>query len=315
MAKALFRSILVPLDGSPFAEQALPWASETARRAGAMMQLALVHHPAPALATALEMPEIGAQLDDEARAREQSYLTAQVDRVRASWNVPVTSVLLNGGVAEALHHQAEVSGADLLVLTTHGRGPVSRFWLGSIADQLMRRLHLPLLFVRPLESSVAVPLAPQVRRIMVTLDGSPFAEEALGAAQAMAGAFGAEIVLLLVIEPPVPIADPAGLMVIPVTVDAEKRIRESAAAYLATVTSRLAAEGGAVTSAAVEGATVAGAVLAQVDAQRIDLLVIASHGAGGFERLVMGSVADKVVRGAHIPVLVVRPEGAARPIP
>lgn len=315
MAKALFRSILVPLDGSPFAEQALPWASETARRAGAMMQLALVHHPAPALATALEMPEIGAQLDDEARAREQSYLTAQVDRVRASWNVPVTSVLLNGGVAEALHHQAEVSGADLLVLTTHGRGPVSRFWLGSIADQLMRRLHLPLLFVRPLESSVAVPLAPQVRRIMVTLDGSPFAEEALGAAQAMAGAFGAEIVLLLVIEPPVPIADPAGLTVIPVTVDAEKRIRESAAAYLATVTSRLAAEGGAVTSAAVEGATVAGAVLAQVDAQRIDLLVIASHGAGGFERLVMGSVADKVVRGAHIPVLVVRPEGAGRPTP
>ena len=312
MAKALFRSILVPLDGSPFAEQALPWASETARRAGAMMQLALVHHPAPALATALEMPEIGAQLDDEARAREQ---TAQVDRVRASWNVPVTSVLLNGGVAEALHHQAEASGADLLVLTTHGRGPVSRFWLGSIADQLMRRLHLPLLFVRPLESSVAIPLAPQVRRIMVTLDGSPFAEQALAAAQAMAGAFGAEIVLLLVIEPPVPIADPAGLMVIPTTVDAEKRIRESAAAYLATVTSRLAAEGGAVTSAAVEGATVAGAVLAQVDAQRIDLLVIASHGAGGFERLVMGSVADKVVRGAHIPVLVVRPEGAGRPTP
>jgi nucleotide-binding universal stress UspA family protein len=85
MAQAPFRSILVPLDGSPFAEQALPWAAETARRAGAMLQLALVHHPAPALATALEMPEIGAQLDEEARAREQSYLTAQVDRVRASW--------------------------------------------------------------------------------------------------------------------------------------------------------------------------------------------------------------------------------------
>ncbi|MDZ4864791.1 MAG: universal stress protein [Gemmatimonadota bacterium] len=310
MAQAPFRSILVPLDGSPFAEQALPWASETARRAGAMMQLALVHHPAPALATALEMPEIGAQLDEEARAREQSYLTAQVDRVRAGWNVPVTSVLLNGGVAEALQHQAEASGADLVVLTTHGRGLVSRFWLGSIADQLMRRLHLPLLFVRPGESSAGVP---QVRRILVTLDGSLFAEEALGAAQAFAGAFGAEIVLLLVIEPPVPVADPAGLMVIPVTVDAEKRLRESAAAYLGTVTSRLAAEGIRVTSAAVEGATVAGAVLAQVEAQGIDLLVVASHGAGGFERLVIGSVADKLVRGARIPVLVVRPETVAGP--
>jgi nucleotide-binding universal stress UspA family protein len=222
----------------------------------------------------------------------------------------VTSVLLNGGVAEALQHHAEASGADLVVLTTHGRGPVSRFWLGSIADQLMRRLHLPLLFVRPGEPTAGVP---QVRRILVTLDGSPFAEEALGPAQVMAGAFGAELVLLLVIEPPVPIADPAGLMVIPATVDAEKRLRESAAAYLATITGRLTAEGVAVSSAAVEGSTVAGAVLAEADAQRVDLLVVASHGAGGFERLVMGSVADKVVRGARIPVLVVRPEGAGRP--
>ena len=72
MAQVPYRSIYVPLDGSPFAEQALPLAGEIARRAGAILQLALVHHPVPALATALEVPEIEAQLDQEGRAREQT---------------------------------------------------------------------------------------------------------------------------------------------------------------------------------------------------------------------------------------------------
>ena len=58
----------------------------------------------------------------------------------------------------------------------------------------------------------------------------------------------------------------------------------------------------------VDGPGVASVVLAQVEARGIDLVVIASHGAGGFERLVVGSVADKVIRGARVPVLVVRPE-------
>lgn len=304
MTAALFRSILVPLDGSPFAEQALPIATEYARRTGALLQLALVHHPVPALATALEVPEIESQLDEEARAREQSYLTSLVDRLSGTRNVPVTSVVLDGGVAEALQRHIEATGTDLVVLTTHGRGPLSRFWLGSVADQLMRRLHVPLLFVRPAEAGSD---APPVRRIIVTLDGSPFAEQALGPAEAFARAFAAELILLLVIEPPVPIADPSGLMVLPTTVDAEKRLRESAAQYLTATSARLRNDGLSVATASVDGPTAASAILAQVEAQQADLLVIASHGAGGFERLVVGSVADKVIRGSHHPTLVIRP--------
>ncbi len=140
-----YRSILVPLDGSPFSEQALPLAFAIAARSGALVQVAMVHHPVPALATALEVPEIEAQLDQEARVREVTYLNGVVDRWRGGANVPVTSAVLEGPVAEALEEQVEVSGADLLILTTHGRGPLSRFWLGSVADQLMRKLHVPML--------------------------------------------------------------------------------------------------------------------------------------------------------------------------
>jgi len=303
MAQSLYRSVYVPLDGSPFAEQALPLAGEIARRAGAILQLGLVHHPVPALATALEVPEIEAQLDQEARAREQTYLTSIVERVRKSVNVPVTGSLLDGAVAEALETQVEQSGADLVVITTHGRGPMSRFWLGSVADQLMRRLHVPLLLVRPGE-----PEAPaSIRRVLLTLDGSPFSERAIEPTVALGRLFGAEYVLLMVVEPPMPIADPSGLMVVPAAADADKQIREAAARYLATHAERLRKDGLTVTAQTIDAAGAAATILAQADALKADLVAIASHGAGGFERLVVGSVADKVIRGSTRPTFVVRP--------
>jgi nucleotide-binding universal stress UspA family protein len=304
MAQATFRSIYVPLDGSPFAEQALPLACVIAKRAGAILQVALVHHPAPALATALEVPEIEAQLDMETRDREQAYLTSIVDRVRKTENLPVTGKLLDGAVAHAIEAHLEQSGADLVVITTHGRGPMSRFWLGSVADQLMRRLHLPLLLVRPV--GTALP-PPAIRRILVTLDGSPFAERALDAATALGAPLGAEYALLMVIEPPMPIADPSGMMVVPVAVDGEKQLLSAATKYLEATAQRLRKDGLIVTTHPVQGLGAAATIIAQAEALQADLVAIASHGAGGFQRLVVGSVADKVIRGSTHPTFVVRP--------
>lgn len=304
MTQALFRSIYVPLDGSPFAGQALPLASEIARRAGAILQLGIVHHPVPALATALEVPEIEAQLDQEARAREQSYLSSIVDRLRQSANIPVTGTLLDGAVADALHAHIESSGADLVVITTHGRGPVSRFWLGSVADHLMRRLHVPVLMVRPSGEGGAPPVP---KRILIALDGSSFAERALDAAVALGQPFGAEYGVMMVVEPPLPIADPSGVAVLPAMADTEKQLREGAARYLSGVAAQLRKDGHTVLTYAVDGPSAAAAILAQAETIKADLIALASHGAGGFERLVVGSVADKVIRGSTHPTLVVRP--------
>jgi nucleotide-binding universal stress UspA family protein len=304
MAQVPYRSIYVPLDGSPFAEQALPLAGEITRRAGAILQLALVHHPVPALATALEVPEIEAQLDQEGRAREQTYLNSIVERVRKSVNVPVTGTLLDGAVADALETHLEKTGADLVVITTHGRGPMSRFWLGSVADQLMRRLHVPILLVRP-AAAAAAPLP--LRRVLITVDGSPFAERAIDAAVALGKGFDAEYALLMVVEPPLPIADPSGLMVIPAGANAEQQLREAATKYLDGLAQRLRKDGLTVTTHPIEAAGAAATIIAQADALQADLVAIASHGAGGFERLVVGSVADKVIRGSTHPTFVVRP--------
>jgi len=304
LRQAPYRSLFVPLDGSHFAEQALPLALNIARNAGALLRVALVHHPVPALATALEVPEIEAQLDQEARVREQSYLNGVVERLRHDANVPVTAILLDGPVADALEAEIETTGTDLVVMTTHGRGPLSRFWLGSVADQLVRRLHVSLLLVRPVGDQ---PVEPRLRRILIALDGSPFAEQAIGAATALGEPFKAEYALLMVVEPALPVADPAGLMLLPVSPDTEQKRREAAQRYLASLAGRLEAEGVKATTHVAEGAVATAAILEQTEALGADLVTLASHGTGGFERLVIGSVADKVIRGSQHPTLVVRP--------
>ncbi len=304
MPPALYRLVLVPLDGSAFAEQALPLATEIACRTGAMLQLALVHHPVPALATALEVPQVEAQLEQEGRMSESTYLSGVVERIRSTANVAVTSALLDGPVAGALEEQVQQAGADLVVMTTHGRGALSRFWLGSVADHLVRHVHVPVLLIRPAGDT---PPVSRLDRILVTLDGSEFSEHAIDRAVALGQPFGAEFILLIVVEPPYPVVDPNGLMVVPLDPDAERKLRESAARYLEGHAARLRREGHVVTTVVADGLPVAQTILAEAERARADLIAIASHGRGGFERVLVGSVTDKVVRGATHPVLVARP--------
>ncbi|MEO8139153.1 MAG: universal stress protein [Gemmatimonadota bacterium] len=304
MSGSMYRSICVPLDGSPFAEQALPLALEIARGSGAILQVALVHHLVPALATTMEVPEIEAQLEQEARAREQIYLSGIVERMRRAANVPVTATLLDGAVTDALQQHMESSGTDLVVVTTHGRGPMSRFWLGSVADHLMRALHLPVLLVRPAAEAAPPPV---LRRILLALDGSTFSEQALVATTMLGRPFNAEYALMMVVEPPLPLVDPSGLMVMPTSAAAVKELKAAASAYLEGVAARLRKDGLKVTTHQVDAATAAGAIIAQADELKVDLVALASHGAGGFERLIVGSVADKVIRGSTHPTLVLRP--------
>src|SRR5262249_42499567 len=136
--KAMYRSILVPLDGSTFGEHALPAALSIARRAGASVKV--VHAHAPVFANGLMSTYT---LDTQERDYARSYLGEVILRLRKATKVPVSSALLEGPVADTLAAHVTAAGADLVVMTTHGRGPLSRFWLGSVADELLRRLTVP----------------------------------------------------------------------------------------------------------------------------------------------------------------------------
>src|SRR5262249_13166269 len=120
--------------------------------------------------------------------------------------VSVTAQVLQGEVAETLCRQAAEAGADLVVMATHGRGPFGRFWLGSVADELIRHLHLPILLVRPEEAEVDLSRNALPSRVLVPLDGTELAEQILEPAVALAALLpAAEVTLLRVIKPVVPV--------------------------------------------------------------------------------------------------------------
>jgi nucleotide-binding universal stress UspA family protein len=138
-------------------------------------------------------------------------------------------------------------------------------------------------------------------RILVPLDGSPLAEQALPHAVAQAGRFGAEIILLKVLDPlPDPVfSSPAALRT------AERASAELASDYLERTAARLREEGVPVQVSIVDGKPYL-EIVSFAERQQIDMIVMSTRGHSGFSRWLLGSVADRVVRGATVPVLLVR---------
>jgi nucleotide-binding universal stress UspA family protein len=287
------KALLVPLDGSPLAEQGLAFAEGIARAARAKLRLALVHEPAAVPSGAVARAQLALH-----RA-EQAYLKGVRDRLKAAGLTDVTAVVLKGDPRRELTRYADERDPDLVVVASHGRGGLARAWLGSVADYLARHVAAPVVVVHAREAAV-VPVA----RILVALDGSKAAEAVLEPAAELAGLCGSELLLRRVVEPvPLP-SDP----ILPVTVAYDVELTESlerdANDYLAGPVGRLTAAGFRATGKAVVGHGVARTLVDAAAEERAGLVALTTRGRGGLGRL--GSVADKVMRGAPCPVLLHR---------
>ena len=130
----------------------------------------------------------------------QAYLNGIVQRISAGTHISLSSSVLEGLVPGAIKRHATESGVDLVVMTTQGRGPVARFWLGSVADRLLRQLAIPILFVRPQEVDADLTQEPKFGRMLIPLDGSQLAEQILEPGMALATAMKAEVTLLRVVQ-------------------------------------------------------------------------------------------------------------------
>ena len=296
----MYRRLLVPLDGSAFAEAALSVAMDLASRAEAQVALATVREPITALAYQdWVSPEDG---------WEERYLTEVASRVQAEMGSEVPTATLEGPVDEALKEYAEETGTDLVVMATHGRGALSRAWLGSATDSLVRTSDIPILLVRPEEGEEREETV-DIRRILVPLDGSDLSEAALEPAVVLGRLYDAAITLLRVVHYPTGLASPYLPDTVTLNQQVVKEAEERARSYLQDVAGRLERRGLEVdVEVLVEPASGAGILHYLRDGDvDVDLVVMATHGRGGLSRVLLGSVADKVVRGAHLPVLVVRP--------
>jgi len=302
----MIRSILVPLDGSDFAEHALPIAADLARKAGAVLHLAHVHNPV--IAEAWMGVTIPDHADLHVRQDEQVYLADVVRRLTEKAPLTVETALLDGDVGVALKDYAQRNSIDLVVMGTHARGAFARFWLGSVADDLVAEITQPILLIRPGEGKAGMAREAALKSIVVPLDGSAEAEAAVWPAAEMAKLFGASLSLVHVNLPPIlPSYLPDGVSVTGIgleEVEARARSeREEAQRYLNGVAATLAVRGVQARTDVVVEERVSAGILAEAGARQAGLIAMETHARRGLARLFLGSVADEVVRGGDVPVL------------
>lgn len=322
----VFRHILVPVDGSAFSRSAVPYALALATAPDAVIELVSALDPAslltgsiypgdlsvgaPAYGSGAEVPVGAPEMMEASRRRIEKQLEATAEEIQASTEATVRWKLLEGEPSEAIAAQVETGGAELVVMSTHGRGGLERAWLGSVADRLIRRVDIPVLLVRPeaeADRGREAPHVHAVRRVLVPLDGSQVAEAALGPASRIAEQAGASLVLLRVTEPDRLLDPPYSVSSTPR--DSEKEgedIQIHARRYLTDVADRMRSRGVEVEDVEVREGAPASAILDLVG-EHGDMVAMATHGRGGIKRWLLGSVSDKVLRGADLPVLLVRP--------
>jgi len=302
----MFRKLLVPLDRSPLAEQAIGQAAAIARASQAELDLVLVHQPLP-FAGFGDAPWNASQLKDEER-----YLDTIAAELSSGASIPVTHAVLRGNPVESICQRAHDVKADVVVMTSHGRSGFSRAWLGSVADGVIRRAAIPVLMLRAEDGkkTVLTSSAP-FKRILVPLDGSALSLNILPSAIALARGAQARLILLRVVQPvPLVTPDDSVPFVYPFLVqddEATNRLVEEARHQLAEEARKIGTDDNVVVEThTVVAAHVAQAIMDFAKRQDADAIAMSTHGRGA-SRLLMGSVADKVLRASGLPMLLHRP--------
>ena len=315
----MFARILVPLDGSAAAEEALPVAARIARASrGSIHLLTVVKSPI----------DLGEEDDFDPLLREQEIETGTTvanDYLRTVMASPalngiqVTNEIGPGFTPQYILAAARSGEFDLTVLSSHGRTGFARWVKGSVTHTLAHESTIPTLVLQEHEPAALLAQADAARplRTLVPLDGSPLAETALAPAALLVASLAArgELQLTQVVKS---VQNPAEEGV-ESSRDAEVRARAST--YLTQAVERwqaMAKELGVSLSWSVaHGTDVASTLLSQAEAgaqgqgtaesRGCDLIVVSTHGRNGLERLVMGSVSDRLLNTAKLPLLIVRP--------
>jgi nucleotide-binding universal stress UspA family protein len=316
----MYRSILVPLDGTAFGEHALPAALALARRTGARLHLVHVHVPEGAWGALEAVPPLGAGARELVAERERAYLDGVLVRLARHLDAPVDAQVLEGPVARTLAEQARDAHVDLVVLGTHAHTGMSRLWHRGVAAYLTRHLDAPVVLVHAPEDAPAPALEaePPLRHLLLPLGGADYAEAVLEHAAGLARAADARCTLLRVVAPPVEVGYTLLGQDGHVNHFQLDALREEALAYLEAVAARLRARGVEARCDVVASASAAVGIADYVTAaagdpeRRVDLVAMETHGLGGPAHLFAPGVVEQVVHDTTVPVLV---HHAPRPEP
>lgn len=316
----MFSCILVPLDGSARAEQALPDAARIARASDAHIVLVRAVFVPATFGVTYEGQPLRWHLIRDEDEQAQKYLR-EVAQSPHLVGLHVDRVVETGPAAAVIVDVAREREADLVVMMSHGRTGLGWWVMGSIADHVAHHSPVPVLIVREGAGSSTLERADERRSLhmLMPLDGSPLAETALAPASTLALALAkpmpAHVHLMLVVAPYHAMRQdmPDALLL------------DGAAEYLKQVAQRLRTdidnEALTVTWSVVAQGDIARGIVAAAETgetgvageniPRCDMIAMATHGQSAVARWALGSVTERVLHGTKVPLLIVRPHEMA----
>lgn len=299
----MYKRILVPLDGSDIAEQAMPYAQLLTRGLKANIELLRVYSTPPA---ELSDPARGvylSQICETFKNMAEDYLGEQAAILRKE-GLSVATVVLEGDAAGHIVSEAEKEPDTLIVICSHGRSGITRWVMGSVTDKVLRATSAPMLIIRPKADGTLVQNL-ELKDIIVPLDGSPLGEEVLSHAVNLSKEFGLGVTLLRAIPSA---AEYFSYMDYPIPNYDElyQQVEEDAKQYLEETRQRISQQGTPRVEARLILGNAAGAITDYARDVPNSIIAMTTHGRSGVGRWVLGSVADRVVRHSGNPVLLVR---------
>jgi nucleotide-binding universal stress UspA family protein len=298
----MFRNVMVPVDGSSFSREAVIQGLRIASLYGATLRLVKVA-AIPALSTGPEAVALESRASDARHAAELANLYAIAAECRAHSTINITASLERGPVVDALCGYAHRNAVDLIVMRSQARSGIARIWFGSVADGLIRESGVPVLVVRPPSIGTGLSKGFSYRKILVPLDGSVLAEQALQHAITLARFEGASIVLVFVVPSG---HESANGKLISAIGPASASDVSAAQNYLDSVTLHRGT-GLRMETRVVIASDIPAAILRVADAEEVDLITMATRGQGMMARTLGGSVSDRVMRESVSSTLVVHP--------
>lgn len=281
----MLHSVLVPLDGSVLAEEALPIAAALAEQNKASLSLTVVHPWGPAE----DAPRPATRADRGLRQTEGLYLNELIQRLAAAYRITLCEAVLDGpSTGETLEQYIRRRNIDLVVASTHNHGILGRFLSTGVARFLARYSRSRVLFIKP-QVGPMPPSPVGFKRIVVALDGTSDPEVSFQATIDLAAPDGATITLLRVVT------------------DSEEsldRARDEARSHLDLLAVVLRQRGHPVDTAVVAGQKVVETILAYAGEQQADLIVVTARKRARLARAMHGDVADALIPKAAVPVLV-----------
>jgi nucleotide-binding universal stress UspA family protein len=283
----MYERILVPLDGSELAEQAIPYVEWLARKFNSEVIVITVCIAGDTLERALT-----------------EHFERRAEKIQ-SQGIKARSACIEGEPATSIIDFAGKNDVSLIAISTHGRTGVSHWPLGSITNKVVQKSHIPVFLVRS-SQPVKTPADKELRKILLTLDGSQFSEAIIPYVEKLAKVMGSEVTLFRVIEP-------AKLPQLAAYADREKyekdfmvKLKKEAKRYLDKKKTALASKGIKVNSALLEGKP-AETILQYAEDKSVNLIALTTHGFSGVTKWAYGSVASRIIEASSKPTLLVRP--------